>query len=87
MHRVVRTIFLHAYEAASGDKLRSWKLPATASSSPMTFVHNCRQYVVLNANGGGTLSLYDRNVSSANLLIAYSLVQNIGNVDPHSCPK
>jgi quinoprotein glucose dehydrogenase len=43
--------YLRAFESRTGRELWKSKLPASARSTPMTYVHNGRQYVVISAGG------------------------------------
>ena len=50
---------LRAFDSATGEQLMDWKLPAAGQATPMTYGHEGRQYVVIqaggNARGGGKL--------------------------------
>jgi quinoprotein glucose dehydrogenase len=43
--------YFRAFETKTGKELWKAKLPASARSTPMTFVHKGRQYVVISAGG------------------------------------
>ena len=42
---------LRAFDTATGDLLMDWKLPAAGQATPMTYLHDGRQYVVIQAGG------------------------------------
>ena len=44
---------LRAYDKATGEEVGAVYMPAGASGSPMTYMHNGRQYIVLAISGGG----------------------------------
>ena len=44
--------YLRAYESNSGKKLWEYKLPAAGSSSPITYLYNDEQYILVNSGGG-----------------------------------
>ena len=44
---------LRAYDKATGDEVGEVYMPARASSSPMTYMHDGKQYIVLAISGGG----------------------------------
>jgi len=46
---------LRAFDAETGRELWSVELPASAQSTPMTFMWNGRQYLVICAGGHGKL--------------------------------
>ena len=50
---------LRAFDSATGEQLMDWKLPAAGQATPMTYGHEGRQYIVIqaggNARGGGKL--------------------------------
>jgi len=43
---------IRAYDSANGDELWSSNLPVAGSSSPMTYEHKDKQYIIVNASGG-----------------------------------
>lgn len=43
--------YFRAYETATGNELWKTKLPASARSTPMTYMHQGKQYVVISAGG------------------------------------
>jgi quinoprotein glucose dehydrogenase len=43
---------LRAYDKATGDEVGEVYMPAPQSGSPMTYLHEGRQYVVLAISGG-----------------------------------
>ncbi len=43
--------YLRAYETATGKEIWRSKLPASAKATPMTYVHQGKQYVVISAGG------------------------------------
>ncbi|HYP14005.1 MAG TPA: PQQ-binding-like beta-propeller repeat protein, partial [Bryobacteraceae bacterium] len=43
--------FLRAFDSRTGQELWKGALPASARSTPMTYVHKGRQYVVISAGG------------------------------------
>jgi quinoprotein glucose dehydrogenase len=47
--------YLRAYDAASGAQLWQGELPAAARATPMTYVYDGEQYVVVAAGGHGAL--------------------------------
>ncbi|MCZ0942628.1 MAG: pyrroloquinoline quinone-dependent dehydrogenase, partial [Gammaproteobacteria bacterium] len=42
---------LRAFDSATGELLMDWKLPAAGQATPMTYRHEGRQYVVIQAGG------------------------------------
>ena len=48
----VRGAMLRAYDKASGDEVGEVFMPAPQSGSPMTYMLNGRQYIVLAISGG-----------------------------------
>ena len=44
---------LRAYDKATGDEVGEVYMPARASGSPMTYMHDGKQYIVLAISGGG----------------------------------
>jgi quinoprotein glucose dehydrogenase len=46
---------LRAFDAATGREVWSTELPASAQSTPMTYEHNGRQYIVISAGGHGKM--------------------------------
>lgn len=60
--------FFRAFDTKTGKELWSAKLPASARATPMTYVHQGRQYVVIAAGGHG-----DRFGPPGDDLIAYAL--------------
>ena len=44
---------LRAYDKATGDEVGAVFMPASQSGSPMTYMHNEKQYIVLAISGGG----------------------------------
>ena len=44
---------LRAYDKATGDEVGEVYMPAQASGSPMTYMHDGKQYIVLAISGGG----------------------------------
>jgi quinoprotein glucose dehydrogenase len=52
--------YLHAYDASDGRELWKGRLPATANATPMTYVANGHQYLVI-AVGGNRLDQADRS--------------------------
>ena len=55
--------YLRAYDKMNGADIGQVVMPAAASGSPMTYMHEGRQYIVLAISGGGF----------AGELVAYSL--------------
>ena len=43
--------YLRAFDPATGRQLGQWPLPTSARATPMTFVHNGHEYVVIAAGG------------------------------------
>jgi quinoprotein glucose dehydrogenase len=48
----VRGAMLRAYDKADGHEVGAVYMPAPQSGSPMTYLHNGRQYIVLAISGG-----------------------------------
>ena len=46
---------LHAFDSENGKELWSYELPAAAQATPMTYVLNGKQYLVIAAGGHGKL--------------------------------
>ena len=46
---------LHAYDKATGKEVGAVYMPAPQSGSPMTYMLNGRQYIVLAMSGGSLL--------------------------------
>ena len=46
-------VMLRAYDKATGDEVGAVYMPAPASGSPMTYMHDGTQYIVLAISGGG----------------------------------
>ena len=44
---------LRAYDKATGEEVGAVYMPAGASGSPMTYMHNGQQHIVLAISGGG----------------------------------
>ena len=44
---------LRAYDKASGEELGAVFMPAGVSGSPMTYMHDGRQYIAMAISGGG----------------------------------
>ncbi len=42
---------LRAFDTATGELLMDWKLPAARQATPMSYLHEGRQYVVIQAGG------------------------------------
>ncbi|MCY3795641.1 MAG: pyrroloquinoline quinone-dependent dehydrogenase [Gammaproteobacteria bacterium] len=42
---------LRAFDSATGEPLMDWELPAAGQATPMTYLHEGRQYVVIQAGG------------------------------------
>ena len=42
---------LRAFDSATGELLMDWNLPAAGQATPMTYLHEGRQYVVIQAGG------------------------------------
>lgn len=59
---------MYAFDATTGAELWSAKLPFVASTSPMTYAVNGKQYVVIPATGGGKL-----NVPAGDAWVAFAL--------------
>jgi quinoprotein glucose dehydrogenase len=59
---------LHAFDIDTGHELWSYELPASAQSTPMTFVLNGRQYLVIAAGGHGKLG-----TTQGDYLLAFAL--------------
>ena len=51
MDRLIR-----AFDAKTGIELWSYKLPADATATPMSYVYQGKQYVVINAGGHNMFS-------------------------------
>lgn len=64
---------IRAFDVDTGDELWEALLPHVGSSSPMTYMHEGVQYVVIPATGGGTLALYDETVETGRSFIAFSV--------------
>jgi len=47
--------YLHAFDVDTGQELWRYELPASAQATPMTYVINGRQYLVIAAGGHGKL--------------------------------
>ncbi len=45
---------LRAFDVAMGELLWQWQLPAAGQTTPMTYVREGRQYVVIQAGGNAT---------------------------------
>ena len=45
---------LRAFDVATGELLWEWRLPAAGQATPMTYVREGRQYVVIQAGGNAT---------------------------------
>jgi quinoprotein glucose dehydrogenase len=43
---------LRAYDQASGKEVGAVWMPAPQSGSPMTFMHNGKQYIIIAVSGG-----------------------------------
>ena len=48
----VRGAMLRAYDKATGREVGAVYMPAPQSASPMTYLHNGRQYIVIGVSGG-----------------------------------
>ena len=44
---------LRAYDKATGEEVGEVYMPASVSGSPMTYMHDGQQYIVLAVSGGG----------------------------------
>ena len=62
--------FFRAYETETGQLLWSARLPAGGQASPMSFVHDGRQYIILHAAGHSQLE-----TTVGDYIIAYALPQ------------
>ncbi len=60
--------YLRAFDAATGAELWKAKLPATAQATPMSYMLDGRQYVVIAAGGHA-----DRAQGRGDLLVAFAL--------------
>lgn len=60
--------YLRAFDAGAGAELWSGKLPAGGQATPMTYVFEGRQYVVIAAGGHG-----DMDTRTGDYVIAYAL--------------
>jgi quinoprotein glucose dehydrogenase len=60
--------YLRAFDSASGRELSKWLLPAPAQATPMTYVIDGKQFVVICAGGHGQLG-----TALADAVIAFSL--------------
>ena len=47
--------YLRAFDSDSGRELWKFELPAGAQATPMTFILNGKQYIVIAAGGHGKL--------------------------------
>jgi quinoprotein glucose dehydrogenase len=47
-----RGAMLRAYDKATGKEVGAVYLPAQQSGSPMTYMHNGKQYIVVAVSGG-----------------------------------
>jgi quinoprotein glucose dehydrogenase len=60
--------YLHAFDIESGKELWNYKLPAGGQATPMTYVVNGKQYVVIAAGGHGKLG-----TKQGDYVLAFSL--------------
>ena len=48
-------LYLHAFDSESGKELWKYQLPAGGQATPMTYMFQGKQYVVIAAGGHGKL--------------------------------
>lgn len=65
---------LHIFDTISGRELRSMPLPASAQATPMTYLWQGRQYIVLCAGGHGTFG-----TQQGDSVIAFALDGSAGH--------
>jgi quinoprotein glucose dehydrogenase len=53
-----RGAILHAYDKKTGSEVGAVYLPGSQSGSPMTYILNGKQYIVLAVSGGSTSTEY-----------------------------
>ena len=70
-----------AFDVRDGRELWSYDLPVDATATPMSYVHEGRQYVVINAGGH---AMYDRG--TGDFLIAFALPANPRHDPPRQLP-
>lgn len=61
---------IHAFDADNGKEIWSYELPAGGQATPMTYVFNGKQYVVIAAGGHGKLG-----TKQGDYVVAFSLPQ------------
>lgn len=61
---------IRAYNSSDGEELWSFTLPSTGTASPMTYMYQGKQYIIVNTSRGKYFG-YDND--KENLIIAFSL--------------
>jgi quinoprotein glucose dehydrogenase len=64
--------YLRAYDLATGKTLWSARLPAGGQSTPMTYLHDGKQYVVIVAGGHGSVG-----TKPGDHILAYTLPDDL----------
>ena len=59
---------IRAYDMETGEELWSDKLPAGGQATPMTYLENGRQYIVIAAGGHGMMG-----TRQGDYIVAYAL--------------
>ena len=72
---------LRAFDVRDGRELWSYDLPVDATSTPMSYTHQGRQYVLINAGGH---AMYNRG--TGDYLIAFALPANPKHDPPRRLP-
>jgi quinoprotein glucose dehydrogenase len=47
--------YLRAFDSNTGEEVWKYELPASGQATPMTYIHNGKQYLVIAAGGHGKM--------------------------------